>query len=174
MMIYRCYKKERNECGCSIPCEMFHFEMMNLIHKTTPCQFGEDNCFLESSSKTEFFLLVVGSRSYNDYKTFSDKIDRALSLKKANDIIIVSGGADGVDSMAEKYARAHCYKFLCFPADWSIGKSAGYVRNRQMHEYISKYPNRGVMAFWDGKSKGTEHSFSLAKEYGNQLKVVRI
>lgn len=174
MIIFRCYKKDRNACGCKIPCELSEEEIDARMYKTTLCDFGEDNSFLESNPDTEFFLLVVGTRTFNDYNIFSSKMNIALSLKDPDDIIIVSGGATGVDSMAERYAREHYYKFICFPADWSKGKTAGYERNRLMHEYISKHPNRGVLAFWDGKSKGTAHSFGLAKEFNNQLKVIRV
>ena len=43
-----------------------------------------------------------------------------------------------------------------------------------MHEYLSKQKSRGVIAFWDGKSKGTAHSFELAKEFDNPIRVVRV
>lgn len=60
------------------------------------------------------------------------------------------------------------------PADWNNdGKSAGYKRNIRMHEYISKKDDRGVIAFWDGQSKGTQHSFELAKKYKNPIRIIR-
>lgn len=43
-----------------------------------------------------------------------------------------------------------------------------------MHEYISTHENRGVIAFWDGKSRGTRQSFSLAGSYSNPLRVVHV
>ena len=61
-----------------------------------------------------------------------------------------------------------------FPADWKIGPSAGYRRNEKMHEYISRFEYRECIAFWDGKSKGTAHSFTLAERYGNPLRIIRI
>lgn len=173
-MIYRCYKKDRSECGCVEPCEHTAVEMQERMYKTTACDFGDMDCFMKSNPYTEFFLLVVGTRTYTDYAFFSCKMDIALSKKKPDDIIIVSGGARGVDSMAERYAQEHHYKFLCFPADWAKGKKAGPERNRQMHAYIAMHENRGVLAFWDGKSKGTAGNFELAKEFGNVLKVIKI
>ena len=41
-----------------------------------------------------------------------------------------------------------------------------------MHEYIAQFPNRGVVALWDGKSKGTLHSIELAKQYDNPIKFI--
>ena len=46
--------------------------------------------------------------------------------------------------------------------------------NREMHAYISTFPERGVIAFWDGHSKGTAQSFALAKEFDNPIRLVRI
>lgn len=120
-----------------------------------------------------FHCLIVGSRSYTDYASFKAKCDALLADKA--DIEIVSGGASGTDAMAERYARELGYSLQIFPAEWSrYGKRAGYVRNREMHSYISTFPERGVIAFWDGQSKGTAQSLPLSKEFDNPIRVVRI
>ena len=91
------------------------------------------------------------------------------------DIEIVSGGASGTDAMAERYAHDHGYSLQIFPAEWSrYGKRAGYVRNREMHSYISTFTDRGVIAFWDGSSRGTAQSLALSKEFDNPLRVIQI
>lgn len=96
-------------------------------------------------------------------------------LADKTDIEIVSGGCSGADALAERYAHSHGYPLQIFPADWSrYGKRAGYVRNREMHAYISTFAERGVIAFWDGTSKGTAQSFALAKEFDNPIRIVRI
>lgn len=121
----------------------------------------------------EFFCLVVGSRTFTDYKLFSKKMDMVLRniLER---IIIVSGGAEGTDSMAERYAEEHGYKLYVINADWSLGRNAGYERNKEMHRFIAEHNRRGCIAFWDGKSKGTQHSFELAKKFNNQLRVIKV
>lgn len=119
-----------------------------------------------------FFCLVVGSRGFTDYDYFSKKLD--YLLQNHAKAVIVSGGAKGADSLAERYAREKGFKLKVFPAQWDkYGKSAGYIRNKEMHEYLSKQKHRGVAAFWDGKSKGTKQSFQLAEEYDNPLKIIR-
>ena len=61
---------------------------------------------------------------------------------------------------------------MVFPADWEkFGKSAGYRRNFQMHEYIASFPKRECVCFWDGKSKGTAHNFKLAEDFNMKLEV---
>ena len=119
-----------------------------------------------------FFCMIVGSRSFSDYAFLKKKMDYLLSLQNGR-VVIVSGGARGADSLAEQYAKEKGYETIIFHADWSLGKGAGYIRNREMHEYLSRQKKRGVVAFWDGKSKGTQHSFSLAKEYKNPIKIIQ-
>ncbi len=39
---------------------------------------------------------------------------------------------------------------------------------------LAQFEVRKVIAFWDGVSKGTAHSFKLAEKYHNQLHVIRV
>lgn len=120
-----------------------------------------------------FHCLIVGSRGYTDYASFRAKCDALLAGR--TDIEIVSGGASGTDALAERYAHEHDYSLQVFPAEWSrYGKRAGYVRNREMHSCISAFADRGVIAFWDGASRGTAQSFALSKEFDNPLRIIRV
>lgn len=119
-----------------------------------------------------FHCLIVGSRTFEDYDFLKEKVDHLLG--NHTDVEIVSGGAAGADSLAERYANDRNFPLQVFPPDWMrYGKRAGYVRNREMHQYISTFKDRGVIAFWDGKSKGTAQNFRLAKEFDNPLRIVR-
>ena len=113
------------------------------------------NPIREDVLQMTFHCLIVGSRGYTDYASFKAKCDALLAEK--TDIEIVSGGASGTDARAERYAHEHGYSLQVFPADWSrYGNRAGYVRNREMHSYISA------------------QSFALAKEFDNPIRVVRV
>jgi hypothetical protein len=82
---------------------------------------------------------------------------------------IVSGGARGADALGEKLAKELDLPCKIFPANWDVyGRSAGYKRNRQMAEYADM-----LIAFWDGKSKGTEHMINLAREYDLDIEIIR-
>lgn len=117
-------------------------------------------------------VLVVGSRSFNDYDKVSEVLDRVIDNN--TDVEIISGGARGADSLAERYAKEHNLALKVFPAYWDkYGKSAGYKRNVEMHKYISEFEDRICIAFWDGKSKGTTHNFELSKHYHTHLKVIK-
>lgn len=127
----------------------------------------------KENSEDAFYCLVVGSRTLTDYDFFRTKMDFFLLNQKK--VVIVSGGARrGADSFAERYAEEKGYPAEIILAEWDkYKKTAGYIRNEKMHQYISNKPKRGVVAFWDGISKGTAHSFSLSKKYNNPLKLVR-
>lgn len=128
----------------------------------------------------KFYLLIVGSRSSKQdlikyQPMFTKLIDNVISkqLENRKEIIIVHGGCStGGDKLADIYAKEKGYKIKVFPANWSkYGKRAGYIRNEEMHKYISSFENRGVLAWWDGQSKGTQHSFELSKKYNNRIRV---
>ena len=122
-----------------------------------------------------FYCLVVGSRTFNNYDLLQAKLDFLLQNKVKGGITIVSGGARGADTLAELYAKKHNYHLKVFPADWNtFGKRAGYIRNKQMHEYISQFSERGVVAFWDYKSKGTALNFPLCQQFNNPYRIIDI
>lgn len=116
-----------------------------------------------------FYCLVVGSRDFDNYKLLCEKLDYLLMNQK--EVIIVSGGAKGADTLAERYANEHGYGLTIFRANWNIGKKAGFLRNLDMHKHIASFENRGVVAFWNGTSKGTEQSFELAVRYNNPIRI---
>lgn len=112
-------------------------------------------------------IIVAGSRDFNDYEKLEFTLD--FILEKYKDVEIVSGGCRGTDKLGERYAKENNIPLKIFKADWSIGKQAGYVRNNQMALYADV-----LIAFWDGKSKGTEMMIKLAKMYELDVLIVYI
>ena len=122
------------------------------------------------SSKPDFRVIIAGGRDFNDYALLKAKCDNILAEKTATHrIVIVSGAARGADSLGERYAREHGYTLDSHPADWNThGKAAGPIRNAQMANSAD-----ALIAFWDGKSRGTESMIWLAKKYGLQTIIVK-
>lgn len=123
-----------------------------------------------------FHLLVAGSRNYQNYTEMCQVLDFLLKnqVAQGNKIVIVSGGARGADSLAERYADERGYEKHIMPADWNLhGNKAGYIRNTEMHIFISdpSVKRRGCVCFWDMQSKGTRHNFKLAEYYNNPIRV---
>lgn len=100
------------------PCIFSMDDMNHAIGRTTVCPIGEDEDAMEIDELMTFFCLIVGSRTYDNYETFSKIVDKALSSKQNQEIIIVSGGAKGADQMAERYAKEHGYHLIVMEADW--------------------------------------------------------
>lgn len=107
-------------------------------------------------------LLIAGSRNINN-----------IDIEKyvPNDVsIIISGGAKGVDTLAESYADKHgISKLILRPKYNMYGKAAPLKRNEEM---IALADN--VLVFWDGKSKGTKFTIDKAKALDKNIKVVII
>lgn len=101
-------------------------------------------------------VAIIGSRNFSNYQLMED----AINLLNINISTVVSGGADGADILAEKYAKKNKKQLKIFPAEWEkYGKKAGFLRNKFIIEESSI-----VIAFWDGESKGTGNSLSIAKK----------
>jgi hypothetical protein len=109
-------------------------------------------------------IIIAGGRDFNDYSLLCYTLD---DLRKPFEV--VCGEARGADSLGKRYAIQHGLTVHSFPADWAkLGKSAGHVRNAQMAEFAD-----GLVAFWDGQSKGTAGMIRLAERRGLKVKVVR-
>jgi hypothetical protein len=110
-------------------------------------------------------VAVVGSRGFSDYALLKEKLDYFAESNSVS--CVVSGGAKGADSLAARWATERGIQLLEFLPDWEKhGKSAGVIRNSQIIEKADV-----CVAFWDGKSRGTAHSISLARSKGVRLLV---
>jgi len=115
-----------------------------------------------------FRVIIAGGRDFSDYALLKSTMDTLLSnIKK--DVTVVCGKARGADTLGEQYAKERGYAVAYFPADWDkYGKAAGFIRNRQMAQNAD-----ALVAFWNGKSRGTKNMIELAKQYGLKLRIKR-
>ena len=98
-------------------------------------------------------MAVIGSRSFNDY----ERMKRVLDKYKPR--LIVSGGAKGADTLAERYAKEKNIPTKIFLPDYDLyGKRAPLARNIEIINEVEM-----VVAFWDGHSRGTKHALDYAK-----------
>ena len=113
-----------------------------------------------------FKVIIAGGRDFNDLKLLSKVCDYYLQNK--DNIEIVSGSARGADRLGEEYAKSKGYSIKYFPANWDIGKSAGYIRNAEMADY-----GDAAIIFWNGVSKGTKHMIDLSKKQNLLLRICK-
>ena len=115
-----------------------------------------------------FRVIVAGGRDFSDYDLLKNTMDMLLS-NISDEITIVCGMANGADSLGEKYALQNGYKVSYFPAQWGeYGNAAGFIRNDKMAKNAD-----ALVAFWNGKSRGTKHMIQTAKRYGLKIRIKR-
>ena len=107
-------------------------------------------------------LLIVGSRSIKNFD---------LSPHIPSDIdAIISGGACGIDTLAEQYAdQKHLSKYIIRPHYDRYGRAAPLKRNEQMVDMADV-----VLIIWDGYSKGTQHTINYAKKKNKPFTLIQI
>lgn len=108
--------------------------------------------------------IIAGSRTINDPSLVEEAV-RKSGFKITE---VISGGARGIDRLAEAWARRSNLPVRCFPAEWNrYGKQAGHLRNEQMADDAE-----GLIAVWDGRSPGTGQMIKVAKKKGLKVFVL--
>jgi len=103
-------------------------------------------------------VAIIGSRNLNI------EID---NYPPKNISLIISGGARGIDTLAEKYADKNGIpKLIFFPDYKRHGKIAPLIRNKQIVDNADI-----VIAFWDGASRGTKFTIDYANKCGKEVVV---
>lgn len=114
-------------------------------------------------------IIVAGGRYFNDYSMLEKQLDVLFQNLNKADLTIISGAAKGADSLAIRYADERGIKVIKMPANWELyKKAAGYKRNTEMAKIAD-----GLVAFWDGESRGTAHMIKIMRDMDKKVVVVR-
>lgn len=107
-------------------------------------------------------LLIVGSRSITDFD-LSPYVPPTVHT-------VISGGAGGIDSLAEQYADIHrLSKYILRPHYDLYGRAAPLKRNEQMVDMAD-----AVLVVWDGSSKGAQYTLKYAKKANKPTTLVQV
>ena len=107
-------------------------------------------------------LAIIGSRSL--------EITDLQKYIPENTTEIISGGAKGIDSCARSFAMKHKIKYTEFLPEYEkYGKAAPLIRNRQIVQFCDE-----VLAFWDGKSKGTKSVIDYCNKNNIKIRIISI
>ena len=105
-------------------------------------------------------LAIIGSRT-------CPPVDIAPYLPFVPDTI-VSGGAKGADTYAREYAMNNNIPLIEFLPDYQkYGRKAPLMRNLQIVDNCDF-----LLAFWDGKSRGTKFTIDYAERKGVSIMVI--
>lgn len=108
-------------------------------------------------------VAVVGSRGYADL----DEV-RSYVRSLPEGTTIVSGGARGVDAIAEEAAGQRGHAVESYRPDYAKhgGKVAPIMRNKTIAEKCDR-----MVAFYDGNSRGTAHAIECATKLGKPVEI---
>ena len=114
-------------------------------------------------------LAIIGGRDYVDYENFKKiVINHVGELGRVG--VIISGGAIGVDTMAERFALENDIPTKIFKPNWTLhGRKAGILRNTDI---INESTH--VLALPTVNSVGTHDSIKKAIKFSKILKVVNV
>lgn len=107
-------------------------------------------------------VAIIGSREIKT-KNIDKYIPKDITL-------LISGGANGIDMLAERYADKNGIPKLIFKPDYrKFGKNAPLIRNKHIVDYADF-----VIAVWNGKSSGTKYTIDYARKTGKEVKIILI
>jgi hypothetical protein len=104
-------------------------------------------------------LAIVGSRgisilNLDDYIT--EKPD-----------VVISGGAKGIDTLAENWADKNGIQTEIYPPEYKkYGRAAPLKRNDKIIDAADE-----ILVFWDGKSPGTRYDIERARKQGKPMRL---
>lgn len=118
-------------------------------------------------------IIIAGGRDFSNYSLLKQNVDTIVKSFHNENLTIISGTARGADTLGEQYAEEHHLPIRKFPADWdTYGKAAGHIRNAQMAKYASEGTKGMLVAFWDGKSRGTDNMIQTARKKDLEVYIV--
>lgn len=106
-------------------------------------------------------VAVVGSRN----------LDAEIGKYIPSEItLLISGGAKGIDTLAEHWADENNVPKMIFKPDYQkYGKFAPLIRNEKIVNEADL-----IVAIWDGKSRGTKYTIDYANEQKKKVKIFLI
>lgn len=118
-------------------------------------------------------VLACGSRMFaldgGGRRIVRERLDEIYEDADSPDFHLVAGGANGPDEWAREWAVEAGVDHTVLYAQWEdYGKRAGIIRNIAM---LNMNPDL-VLAFWDGKSRGTQHTIDEARKRGIPVETI--
>jgi|SRR5579884_2260511 len=113
-------------------------------------------------------IIIAGGREIHDPSILDAALESCPFAQFIDSTTeIITGGARGVDAMADKWAEENGIDRVIFPANWTQHwKAAGMIRNKKMLDYaLLSYPDCGLIAI-PGKGPGTRGMIKLCREAG--------
>lgn len=143
---------------------------------TIPCSEAcedADRCLLSSGETMEAIsICIAGGRDFDDVEYLYNCMESIQHLYWDHEVTIVSGACRGADEMGEEWGASHGHVIDSNPPDYKAFKGrereAPLARNAAMAKQADV-----LVAFWDGKSRGTRHMIGCAFKEGLEIHIFR-
>lgn len=113
-------------------------------------------------------LAIVGSREFENYDLLCAEVDKIKQTQAIE--LIVSGGAKGADTLAERYATLNHIPLMKFKPDYKqFGRNAPLQRNTLIVENAD-----WILAFVTPTSKGTWDTIRKAEKMSRKVMIVKV
>ena len=109
-------------------------------------------------------IAVIGSREFKQMGLVEETLYSKINYI---DVEIITGGARGVDKFAEEFAKRINRPCRIIKPINPKDKLSYLFRNVEIVTLADK-----IIAFWDGKSKGTKFAIDYAKARGKDIEVI--
>ncbi|MEM1483294.1 hypothetical protein V6615_00290 [Oscillospiraceae bacterium PP1C4] len=110
-------------------------------------------------------VAIIGSREIGNFS-----VESMIPHIPQNASELVSGGAIGIDSLAEKAAILLELPIKIFLPDYDTnGRLAPLFRNLQIVDYADL-----VLAFWDNQSRGTAHALNHCVQTSKPFRIISL
>ena len=120
--------------------------------------------------KPEYKVILAVSRSFINYELYREKILFYLSdIMKTYSVVIITGASEVTDIFTDKLCEEINFIKEPHKANWGkYEQDASRVLNDEMTNCAD-----ALIAFWDGRSPGTENLIELAKQKSIKVAVVK-
>lgn len=121
-------------------------------------------------------IWIAGPRAWENPVPIDRVIDRLTGTYGIGRMLVITGGAIGVDLLTEKACNQRGIHVFRCAACWPVGRKAGPIRN----EVIAKeFEPNVLIAFHYWKLEGTEHrgtrsAIAKAQKYDIPVKLIRV
>ena len=107
-------------------------------------------------------VCIAGSRSIVDQSVvFKAIADSKLLIEE-----IITGGAAGVDKLAQHYGSISGIKVTVVKPNWRLGRGAALINNKILADMSD-----ALIAIYDGQSNGTLHMINAMKAKNKKVVV---
>jgi len=113
-------------------------------------------------------IAIIGSREFKNKELVEKILAKVLTGIINGGVEVITGGARGVDAWVKEFCEKDCTLCKIIRPINPSNKLDYLFRNVEIITLADK-----IIAFWDGKSKGTKFVIDYAKARGKEVEIIK-